>query len=86
VSAGGRYALCVYTKPGIARQSEAILNSLISTLDSSHISHELFDRLRRFYSEGEVVELMASIGLFNYFNRFNNALRIEPTRPGEGAG
>ncbi len=28
---------------------------------------------------------MAAIGLFNYFNRFNNALQIEPTRVGEGA-
>jgi hypothetical protein len=28
---------------------------------------------------------MASIGLFNHFNRFNNALQMEPTKPGEGA-
>ena len=55
------------------------------TLDANHISDEFFDHLREFYDEGEVVELMASIGLFNYFNRFNNALQIEPTRPGEGA-
>lgn len=55
------------------------------TLDSNHIPDELFDRLRQFYDEGEVVELMAAIGLFNYFNRFNNALQIEPTRPGDGA-
>jgi hypothetical protein len=39
-----------YTKPGIARQSEAILNSLINTLDSNHISDEFFDRLRRFFT------------------------------------
>jgi hypothetical protein len=38
-------------------------------------------RLRRFYSEGEIVELMAAIGLFNYFNRFNNLLNMEPTQP-----
>jgi len=38
-------------------------------------------RLRRFYSEGEVVELLAAIGLFNYFNRFNNMLQMEPTKP-----
>jgi hypothetical protein len=24
---------------------------------------------------------MASIGLFNYFNRYNNMLRMEPTQP-----
>ena len=29
-------------------------------------------------------ELLCAIGLFNYFNRFNNALRMEPTKPGEG--
>jgi uncharacterized peroxidase-related enzyme len=40
-----------------------------------------FQRLRSFYSEGEVVELMAAIGLFNYFNRFNDVLEMEPTKP-----
>jgi uncharacterized peroxidase-related enzyme len=55
------------------------------TLDANHISDEFFDRLREFYDEGEIVELMASIGLFNYFNRFNNALQMEPTKTGEGA-
>jgi len=55
------------------------------TLDSNHIPDECFDQLHEFYNEGEVVELMAAIGLFNYFNRFNNALQIEPTKPGEGA-
>ena len=30
-----------------------------------------------FYSEGEVVELMAAIGLFNYFNRFNDLLAAQ---------
>ncbi len=40
-----------------------------------------FARLRSFYSEGEVVELMAAIGLFNYFNRFNDLLQMEPTQP-----
>jgi alkylhydroperoxidase family enzyme len=55
------------------------------TLDSDHIPDEFFDRLYEFYDEGEIVELMAAIGIFNYFNRFNNALQIGPTKPGEGA-
>jgi len=55
------------------------------TLDSNHIPDEDFERLREYFDEGQVVELMAAIGLFNYFNRFNNALQIEPTKPGEGA-
>jgi len=28
-----------------------------------------------------VVELIAAIGLFNYFNRFNDLLQMEPTQP-----
>jgi uncharacterized peroxidase-related enzyme len=44
-------------------------------------SDEEFAELRSFYSEGEVVELMCAIGLFNYFNRFNDLLQMEPTKP-----
>ncbi|MGA3334468.1 MAG: carboxymuconolactone decarboxylase family protein [Terracidiphilus sp.] len=54
------------------------------TRDSNAVSDAQFAELRGFYSEGEIVELLCAIGLFNYFNRFNNALRMEPTRPGEG--
>ena len=51
------------------------------TLDAHTYSDADFRRLRSFYSEGEVVELMAAIGLFNYFNRFNDLLEMEPTPP-----
>ena len=54
------------------------------TRDAHAVTDEQFAELRSFYSEGEIVELLCSIGLFNYFNRFNNALRMEPTMPGEG--
>jgi uncharacterized peroxidase-related enzyme len=54
------------------------------TRDAHAVSDEQFAELRSFYSEGEIVELLCAIGLFNYFNRFNNALQMEPTKPGEG--
>jgi uncharacterized peroxidase-related enzyme len=54
------------------------------TRDAHTVSDEQFAELRGFYSEGEIVELLCAIGLFNYFNRFNNALQMEPTKPGEG--
>jgi uncharacterized peroxidase-related enzyme len=44
---------------------------------------ELAD-LRAHFTEGEIVELMAASGLFNYFNRFNNLLAMEPTQAGAG--
>lgn len=54
------------------------------TRDARAVSDEQFAELRSLYSEGEIVELLCAIGLFNYFNRFNNALQMEPTKPGEG--
>jgi uncharacterized peroxidase-related enzyme len=54
------------------------------TRDAHSVTDEQFAALLGFYSEGEIVELLCAIGLFNYFNRFNNALQMEPTKPGEG--
>jgi uncharacterized peroxidase-related enzyme len=51
------------------------------TRDANSLSDEQFAERQSFYSDGEIVELLCSIGLFN---RFNNALRMEPTKPGEG--
>jgi len=50
------------------------------TLDSNHVGDEAFAELRRHFDEGETVEIAAVAGIFNYFNRFNNALQIEPTK------
>ena len=50
------------------------------TRESHTVDEALWAELRRHFDEGEVVELAAAIGLFNYFNRFNNALEMEPTK------
>jgi uncharacterized peroxidase-related enzyme len=63
------------------REKVAIHLAEVMTLDAHSYSEAEFSRLRSFYSEGEVVELMAAIGLFNYFNRFNDLLEMEPTQP-----
>jgi alkylhydroperoxidase family enzyme len=54
------------------------------TIDAHEIDDTMFERLRHHYDEGEIVEISAMAGMFNYFNRVNDALRMEPTRPGEG--
>ncbi|HLI63494.1 MAG TPA: hypothetical protein VKV05_08840 [Terriglobales bacterium] len=51
-----------------------------ATLDSNGVDEAFWSELRRHYDEGEIIELLAAIGLFNYFNRFNNALHMEPTK------
>ena len=50
------------------------------TRDSNAVPDELFAEMRRHFNEGEIVEIAAVAGLFNYFNRFNNARQMEPTR------
>jgi alkylhydroperoxidase family enzyme len=54
------------------------------TVDAHGVDDALFERLRRHYDVGEIVEISAMAGLFNYFNRVNDALHMEPTKPGEG--
>lgn len=63
-----------------ARERVALEFAEKLTTDSNHLSDELFRQLRNYFEEGEVVEIAAVAGLFNYFNRVNNALQMEPTR------
>jgi alkylhydroperoxidase family enzyme len=55
------------------------------TLRPHDVDDTLWADLRQHFDEGEIIELAAAIGLFNYFNRFNDVMRMEPTKPGEGA-
>ncbi len=50
------------------------------TTNSKAVDEALWSEVRRHFDEGETVELAVAIGLFNYFNIFNNALRMEPTK------
>ena len=50
------------------------------TRDARTVDEPVWTELRRHFDEGEVVELLCAIGLFNYFNRFNDALMMEPTK------
>ena len=50
------------------------------TRDAHTVDDRLWAELRQHFDEGQIVELAAAVGLFNYFNRFNDALKIEPTK------
>ena len=58
----------------------ALLFAEQMTRGSGHVPGATFTALGEFYEPAEVVEIAAVVGLFNYFNRFNNALEIEITR------
>ncbi|HZD32604.1 MAG TPA: hypothetical protein VE779_13185 [Candidatus Angelobacter sp.] len=50
------------------------------TRDPHEVGDAFWAELRRHFDEGEIIELLATVGLFNYFNRFNDALRMESTK------
>lgn len=52
------------------------------TLGAKGVGDDLWDDLRRHFSEEAIVEITAAAGLFNFFNRFNDALEVEVTGPG----
>ena len=50
------------------------------TGDSDGVPDALYAELAAHWDEGQVVEIAMVVGLFAYFNRFNNALCVEVTR------
>ena len=47
------------------------------TRDAQRIRDEMFERLRRHFTEAQIVELTLRITLCGFFNRFNDALQID---------
>ena len=50
------------------------------TRDRGEIPTSLYAELERHWRAGEIIEIVAVISLFNYFNRFAIALDIPPTK------
>jgi uncharacterized peroxidase-related enzyme len=70
--------------PYSEKEKAALRFGLQMTRDSNGIPDATFAAVRAHFDEGEIVEIAAVVGLFAYFNRFNNALGLAPTKPGEG--
>jgi len=60
-------------------QKAALLLADAMTEGRGAVPDPLFAEMRRHFSEPQIVEIATVIGLFNYFNRFNNALHMEIT-------
>ena len=43
------------------------------------VTDEVYAKLRAAWDEGHIVEITLVIGMTEYFNRFNDSLRVEPT-------
>jgi alkylhydroperoxidase family enzyme len=59
------------------RERAAIAWAETMTVTGQKVTDELFARLRRQFSEPEIVELTAAVALENFRSKFNVALGIE---------
>jgi alkylhydroperoxidase family enzyme len=50
------------------------------TRDAKGVDDAMYAELRRHFPDSEIVELASVIGLFNYFNRVNDALKVDITK------
>ena len=65
-------------------EREALRFAERMTLDASALDEDDVDRLRAHWTDEQVVEIACVVGLFNYLNRFAEAMGLWPTREGEG--
>ncbi len=50
----------------------------IMTTSARDVDEELWDELQAHFDDGQIVEMATVIGLFNFFNRYADALQILP--------
>lgn len=68
------------------RELVALRFAEIMTTSARDVSESLWDELQIHFDDGEIVEIATVIGLFNYFNRYADALQLYTTttqEPGE---
>ena len=58
----------------------ALAAAVAMTREPRALPDAIWAGLRKHYDDGQIVEIICTIGLFNYFNRVNNALQVEPNR------
>ena len=68
------------SKPFDAPTKAALALAESMTATPRDVPDAIFAEVARHFDPGQIVEIVAVAGLFNYFNRFNNALRVEITR------
>ncbi len=58
----------------------ALAAAVAITREPRGLPESVWQDLRNHFDDGEIVEILCAVGLFNYFNRFNNALQMEVTK------
>jgi len=67
-----------------ARELVALRFAEIMTTSARDVDEALWDELQAHFDDGELVEIATVIGLFNFFNRYADALQILPSEDTRG--
>lgn len=65
------------------KEKTAVLWAEHVTKNTARYREEVFQEVRKFYSDAEIVELTLMSAFFNMTNRFQNALQVEVEEPDE---
>ena len=63
-----------------ARELAALRFAEIMTTSARDVDEAMWDELQAHFDDGEIVEIATVIGLFNFFNRYADALQIRPSK------
>ena len=67
-----------------AQELAALRFAEVMTTSGRDVDEALWDELQMHFDDGEIVELASVVGLFNFFNRYADALRILPPQTETG--
>jgi alkylhydroperoxidase family enzyme len=59
-----------------ARERAALRFAEIMTTGAREVDEALWDELQAHFDDGQIVEIATVIGLFNFFNRYADALQL----------
>ena len=66
------------THPAFSEAERAALDfALAGSVIPNSVSDEISEKLRKYWDEGEIVEMMGVIALFGYLNRWNDSMGTE---------
>lgn len=61
-----------------AQEMAALRYAEIVTTSARDVDEALWDELQAHFDDGEIVEITSVVGLFNFLNRYADALQIDP--------
>src|ERR1700730_18601553 len=67
-----------------ARELAALRFAEIMTTGARDVDEIVWDDVQAHFDEGEIVEIATVIGLFNFFNRYADALQLNPPQQKSG--